>query len=396
LNLLNFVREIEKDVVEYRRHIHRNPELSLQEFETADYVESILKTVAGIDSVRRISPTGILAEIKGTGPGESRCIALRGDMDALPGEEKADVPYKSTRPGVIHSCGHDVHTALLLGAVRIFAGYKDRFAGTVKFFFQPAEEVLGGAVQFLEAGALDSPRVDTAVGVHVFPDLDAGIIASRKGPMLAAADGLSIEIRGRQSHAAHPHTGRDAIVIACQVVGVLQTLSSRFVSPTDPVVVTIGQFNGGIAGNIIAGSVKLKGTIRTVRPETRENVHSELKKLVCAVAEGMGGSASVDIARGTPPLICDEGMVDRLQNVTEKLLGPGRYVSLPDPSMGGEDFAFITEKVPGLFIRLGVKKPGGPVTPGHSEEFYADDSALAPGLAVFAGTALDFLGASME
>jgi len=396
LNLLNFVREIEKDVVEYRHHIHRNPELSLQEFETADYVESILKTVAGIDSVRRISPTGILAEIKGTGPGESRCIALRGDMDALPGEEKADVPYKSTRPGVVHSCGHDVHTALLLGAVRIFAGYKNKFAGTAKFFFQPAEEVLGGAVQFLEAGALDDPRVDAAVGIHVFPDLDAGIIASRKGPMLAAADGLSIEILGRQSHAAHPHTGRDAIVIACQVVGALQTLSSRFVSPTDPVVVTIGQFNGGIAGNIIAGSVKLKGTIRTVRPETRENVHSELKKLVCAVAEGMGGSASVDIARGTPPLTCDEGMVDRLQNVTEKLLGPGRYVSLPDPSMGGEDFAFITEKVPGLFIRLGVKKPGGPVTPGHSEEFYADDSALAPGLAVFAGTALDFLGVSME
>ncbi len=181
MNLLNFVREIEKDVVEYRHHIHRNPELSLQEFETADYVESILKTVAGIDSVRRISPTGILAEIKGTGPGESRCIVLRGDMDALPGEEKADVPYKSTRPGVVHSCGHDVHTALLLGAVRIFAGYKNKFAGTAKFFSSLQRKYSEVQSSFSRQELLMT-KGWMQPWDHVFPDLDAGIIASRKAP----------------------------------------------------------------------------------------------------------------------------------------------------------------------------------------------------------------------
>ncbi len=396
MDLWKSVREIEEDVVAYRRSIHENPELSLKEFDTADFVESVLKKIEGIDSIRRISPTGILAEVRGRKQGEGRCIALRGDMDALPGDEMADVPFKSKRPGVVHSCGHDVHTALLLGAARILARHRDMFAGTVKFFFQPAEEVLGGAIQFLGAGALENPKVDAAVGIHVFSEHDAGIISSRKGPMLAGADGLTIGVKGCQSHAAHPHTGRDAVVIAGQVIGALQTISSRFVAPTDPVVVTIGQINGGIARNIIAGSVTLEGTIRTVKPETRDRVHREIEKMVPALAEAMGGSAVVDIQRGTPPLVCDDGLVDRLQAVTEKLIGKDRYMSLPDPSMGGEDFAFIMEKVPGLFIRLGVKRPGGPVTPGHSVDFFADESAIAPGLAVFAGMALDFLGVPLE
>lgn len=392
VDLWKFVREIERDVMEYRHHIHRNPELSLQEFETAAYVESILKTVEGLDVIRRISPTGILAEVHGTGEGKPRCIALRGDMDALPGEERADVSYKSERPGVVHSCGHDMHTALLLGAARIMAACKGCFAGVVKFFFQPAEEVLAGALQFIETGALENPRVDAAVGIHVFSEHDAGIISARKGPLLASADSLSIEIQGCQSHAAHPHTGRDAIVIASQIVGALQTLSSRVVSPTDPVVVTIGQFNGGIARNIIAGSVKMEGTIRTVSPDTREQIHESLKKMVCAIADGMGGKAVVTIKRGSPPLICDNSLVDRLEKVTERLLGKGKFFTAPNPSMGGEDFAFISEKVPGLFIRLGCRKPGGPVTQGHSVDFYADDSAIAPGLAVFVGVAMDGMG----
>ncbi len=336
MDLWKSVREIEEDVVAYRRSIHENPELSLKEFDTADFVESVLKKIEGIDSIRRISPTGILAEVRGRKQGEGRCIALRGDMDALPGDEMADVPFKSKRPGVVHSCGHDVHTALLLGAARILARHRDMFAGTVKFFFQPAEEVLGGAIQFLGAGALENPKVDAAVGIHVFSEHDAGIISSRKGPMLAGADGLTIGVKGCQSHAAHPHTGRDAVVIAGQVIGALQTISSRFVAPTDPVVVTIGQINGGIARNIIAGSVTLEGTIRTVKPETRDRVHREIEKMVPALAEAMGGSAVVDIQRGTPPLVCDDGLVDRLQAVTEKLIGKDRYMSLPDPSMGGE------------------------------------------------------------
>lgn len=390
------VHAIENDVVRYRHDIHSNPELSLQEYETADYVESVLKSIDGIDVIRRVSPTGILAEINGRGSGEPHYIVLRSDMDALPGEEQACVPYRSKRPGVVHSCGHDMHTALLLGTARIVAKYKDRFAGMVRLFFQPAEEILKGAMQFIEAGALENPHIEAAIGIHVMVDLYAGTIGTKKGPMLASADKFAIHIEGRQCHAAHPHMGCDAIVIASHIVTALQTLSSRMTAPTDPVIVTVGQFNGGIAHNIVAGSVNMEGTIRAVNPTTRKKLHEAIEKLAISTASGMGGKATVNIEVGTPPLICDETLVNRLCSITTKLLGSDKLVIMPQPAMGGEDFAYITEKIPGLFLRLGIRKPGGAITPGHSVDFYADDSAIAPGLAVFAGTALETMGIEIQ
>ena len=288
--------EIYEDVTEWRRHIHQNPELSFQEYETSDYVEKLLRSF-GYEP-RRVGGTGLVAELAGT-RGKGPTIALRADMDALPGEERTHLPYASRKPNVMHSCGHDVHTAILLGVAALLPKLKDRFFGNVKFFFQPAEEGLGGAKTFVEAGELNG--VSGVAALHVMSDYEVGSIALKRGVALAATDRLSIRVKGCDAHGAQPHRGVDAVVLASHIVVALQSLVSRTISPLDSAVVTIGKMHGGLAPNIIAPEMILEGTLRTLSRQTRSVLLARMEDIICGIAKNMGGEASLEVIDGTPP-----------------------------------------------------------------------------------------------
>lgn len=385
---LALAREIQNDVVSWRRQIHENPELAFQEFETADFIESLLKDF-GLP-MHRVGATGLVATIEGTlADNNAKTIALRADMDALPGEELSGLPFASKNKGVIHSCGHDVHSAVLLGVARLLPRFKDRFSGKLKLFFQPAEEILGGAKTFVEAGELDD--VDGVAALHVMTDYEVGSIAYRRGVSLAASDQFRLVIKGKSSHGAQPHRGVDAIVIASQIIGALQSLVSRTLPPLDSAVVTIGKIQGGVAPNVIADEVILDGTLRTLSNETRKLFMKKIESLVCGIASSLGGEGAVEFLQGSPPLVVADEWVDRLLRVAPRSIPSDRIHELPEPSMGGEDFAFMLEKVPGVFWRLGARTPGGPITFTHSSTFVVDEEAIPYGIAITCGLALDAL-----
>lgn len=383
---LALAREIRGDVVAWRRRIHENPELSFQEFETAAFIEGLLKSFDV--PVRRVGATGLVATIEGglTNP-TSKTIALRADMDALPGEELSGLPFASKRRGVIHSCGHDVHSAILLGVARLLPRFKDKFAGKIKLFFQPAEEILGGAKTFVEAGELDD--VDGIAALHVMTDYEVGSIAYRRGVGLAASDQFRVVIKGKSSHGAQPHRGVDAIVIASQVIGALQTLVSRTLPPLDSAVITIGKIQGGVAPNVLADEVVLDGTLRTLSKQTRLIFIQKIESIVCGIASSLGGEGAVEFLQGSPALVVADEWVDRLLRVAPRSIPESHIHELPEPSMGGEDFAFMLEKVPGVFWRLGARTPGGPITFTHSSTFVVDEEAIPYGIAITCDLALD-------
>ncbi len=388
MDFQTLARNIEADVIEWRRHLHRNPELSGQEYDTADYVAGILeKTGAG--DVRRVGDTGVTGLIRGRGPG--RTIALRADMDALPGDERTGLPFSSERPGAAHMCGHDVHTAILLGVAKVLHDARDEFDGAVRLVFQPAEERLGGAESMIAGGVLENPKADAIAALHVWPHLPAGTVGIRDGALTAAADGVTVEFEGKQGHAAHPHQCVDPIVTAGQFLANVQAVVAREIAPLDAAVLTFGKIAGGHAGNIIPEKVVIEGTIRTLSPETRDTMAAAVERFAKSTADGMRAGVSVTVRRGVPPLIPDSRLVALFAESARDLLGADRVAVLPTPSMGGEDFAFYLEHVPGVFFRLGVQRPGAPFHPLHSPEFDPDESAFATGVAAMSRFATDFL-----
>ncbi|MBC5806769.1 MAG: amidohydrolase [Candidatus Eremiobacter antarcticus] len=366
-------------VIAWRREIHQHPELGFEEQRTSALVEAALRA-AGI-ATRRCAGTGVVGLIEGGRPGKT--IALRADMDALPLQERSGEPFSSLTPGAMHACGHDAHTAMLLGAAVTLAGERERIVGNVKFIFQPAEEGPGGAKPMIEDGVLDSPSVDAAVMIHVSPLMEAGVIGWRRGPMSASCDDVNIAVLGRGGHAAHPHKGVDTIPIAAEIVTALQRISSREVDPMENVVLSIGVIRGGYRHNIIADRTDLHGTIRCLNESVRAAVPARIQRIVEGICSAHRARGEVVFEMGYPVVVNDPGLTDRVRAIAESADGVVGVTEIKSPTMGAEDFAYFAQRVPGCYVRLGVA-PNGVDEPAmtHSPEFRLNEDALASGVAL--------------
>lgn len=386
--VLEMAKAVAPDAIRLRRQIHRHPELGNQEMKTADLVAETLKSL-GIEVSRPVG-TSVVGVLKGAQPGKT--IALRADMDALPVRELADVPFKSENPGCMHACGHDFHTAGLLGAAMVLSRYRDRLKGDVKFFFQPDEEDNGGAQRMMAAGCMENPHVDAVIGAHVDPDLPAGHVGFKYGKAYAASDTFTVVIRGKGCHGALPQDGIDAIAIGAQVVSALQQIASRRVSPTDSAVVTVGAFHAGTAGNIIAPEATLKGILRTLGTDMRINVRKWFTDTVNGICSAMGAQADIQIRESYPGIVNWNEMVDFAKNVAEVAIGSDRVHVQDQPTMGTEDFGYFIQDVPGVYYKIGVGNPEiGAVHPIHSPLFIADEAAMAHLVGVHAAIAMAYL-----
>jgi amidohydrolase len=366
---------------ELRRDLHRHPELAFAERRTADVLERALAAIPGV-TVGRVSETGLVARVPGRSP-DAPVAAIRGDMDALPITEETGVPWASETPGVMHACGHDVHASWAVGAAHLLAAHPA--AGSVVILLQPAEEVGRGALAMLEAGALDA--VSAIVGGHVDVRFPVGTVVATAGPMAGSTDEFVIELVGAGGHAARPHEARDPIVAAAHVITALQTVVSRRVAPGDPAVVTVGTVQAGTASNVIPARALLTGTLRAVRPETRAILLEALVATAETTARAHRVEARVTIHPGTPPIVNSEPAAQWAQDAVRALLGADALVTLPEPNLGGEDFAFYLDRLPGCFVRIGARPPGGCAVPAHTSGFLPDERAILVGAAVLAETA---------
>lgn len=363
-----------------RRHLHANPELSYQEFNTVKYVARQLGSF-GIET-KELATTGLRAEIKGKNPAK-KTIALRADMDALPILEANNVPYKSKNHGVMHACGHDVHTASLLGTAKILNEVKDQFEGTVRLLFQPGEEKNpGGASYLIRDGALENARPSGIIGQHVFPLLPTGKIGFREGMYMASADEIYLKVIGRGGHGAAPDLCIDPIVIASHIIIALQQIISRNANPRQPTVLTFGNIIGQGATNIIPNEVNIAGTFRAMNEEWRESGLQKIKKMAESMAEGMGGTCEVDISRGYPYLENNPELTRRIKAAAAEYVGQENVVDI-DITLASEDFAFYSQIVPASFYRLGTRSETKGITSYvHTPTFDIDEDALkiGPGL----------------
>ncbi|RNB83766.1 amidohydrolase [Brevibacillus nitrificans] len=381
-------QEILPWLTEVRRDFHQYPEFGMEEFRTQEQIIRYLEEM-GIPYYKSAG-TGVVGLIEGATPGA--VVALRGDMDALPIDERNETSYRSKVQGKMHACGHDAHMTCLLGAARILNDSRQELAGVVKLFFQPAEETVGGALPMIREGVLENPRVEAAFGLHVSADLPVGKIAVKYGQMNAASDDLHITVRGENGHGAYPHKGKDAIVIAAHVITALQTIVSRNVDPREAAVITLGVISGGTASNILAQEVKLTGTIRTLDKSVRAFVKERVCEVADLTARSLGGEAEVFFEEGYTSLINDSEMVDQVKRCGEALLGAENVRVNDFPMMGVEDFAFFAEHVPSAFYHLGVRNEEKDcVYPVHHPRFDLDENSLAVGAAMQAFNAMTFL-----
>ncbi|WP_200974965.1 M20 family metallopeptidase [Echinicola sp. 20G] len=377
-------------ITDNRRHIHANPELSFEEHQTSAFVEENLRSI-GITKIERKADTGLVALIEGKNP-EKKVIALRADMDALPIIEQNDVPYKSKNEGVMHACGHDVHTASLLGAAKILHEVKDEFEGTVKLIFQPGEEKIpGGASLMIKDKALENPRPSAIVGQHVMPLIDAGKVGFRKGMYMASADELYLTVKGKGGHGAMPETLVDPILIASHIIVALQQVISRNASPKIPSVLSFGRIEALGATNVIPNEVKIQGTFRTLNEEWRAEAHKKMVKIAEGLAEGMGGEVDFEVRKGYPFLQNAPELTDRAYKAAQEYLGEENVEDL-DIWMAAEDFSYYTQEMDGCFYRLGIRNEAKGITSGvHTPTFDIDESALEVGAGLMAWIAINEL-----
>ena len=370
--------ELLADVIRWRREIHRHPELGFEEERTGALVETELRK-AGVDT-SRVAKTGVVGMLRGAHPGKT--IALRADMDALPVAERSDEPFSSEIPGKMHACGHDAHTAMLLGAAVWLAREREQLAGTIKFFFQPAEEGPGGAKPMIESGVMQG--VDAVAMIHVWPTLPAGTIGIRRGPAMASCDDFDIEIRGRGGHGGYPHLAIDTIPIAAEIIGALQLIASREVDPLDSVVVTVGRIEGGYRRNVIADVTRILGTIRCLNETVRKSIPERIERVVGGICDAHRASHTLTVERGYPSVYNDVALADRIAAIAQTTAGVPAVTTLDRPTMGAEDFAYFAQLAPDCVIRLGVGRPGDPAPPMlHSPNFRLDETALTSGVALF-------------
>lgn len=393
MNLLDRVKSLAQShhalVVEQRRHLHANPELSYKEFNTVKYVAEQLRSF-GIEPVG-IATTGLVAEIKGKNP-EKKVMALRADMDALPILEANDVAYKSKNQGVMHACGHDVHTSSLLGTAHILHEIKDQFEGTVRMLFQPGEEKNpGGASYMIRDGALKNPQPSAIIGQHVFPYLPVGKIGFREGMYMASADEIYLKVIGKGGHGAAPDMAIDPILIASHIIIALQQVISRNANPRQPTVLTFGNIEGHGATNIIPNEVNIAGTFRAMNEEWRNSGLEKIKKMAESLAEGMGGRCEVDISRGYPYLENNPELTRRIKQAAIEYVGEENVVDI-DITLGAEDFAYYSQIIPASFYRLGTRNEAkGFSSYVHTPTFDIDEDALAISTGLMAWMALEEL-----
>ena len=380
------------DVVALRRDLHRRPELGL------DLPQTQARVLGALDGLPLTVITGerqssIVADLDGDRPGPS--VLLRADMDALPMPEDTGLDYASEVDGAMHACGHDAHTAMLVGAARLLAARRGELAGRVRFFFQPGEEGYGGAAVGLREGLLDArdggEAVSWAFAIHQSPSFPSGLVATRQGPLLASADELFVTLRGRGGHASMPHHANDPIPVACEVVQALQTWVTRRVDVFTPAVVTVGHIRAGTTTNVIPETARIEGTVRTVSPRVRGEAHAAVRRIAEHVAAAHDMVAEVEVREGYPVTVNDGGAADDVLATARWLVGDERCVAMPAPVMGAEDFSYILERVPGAMAFLGTRPAGvqpHEVAPNHSNRMVIDESALATGTALYAAAAL--------
>jgi len=383
---------LEKTLVSDRRHLHQNPELSFEEVQTSAFVQERLRDL-NIPFTSGIGGYGVVANLQGHSPGP--VVALRADMDALPIQEANAVPSASQVPGVMHACGHDVHTASLLGVAALLRSRTQEFSGTVRFLFQPAEEKLpGGASLMIRDGALANPTPQAIYGQHVMPLLPAGTVGFRSGRYMASADEIRLTIRGKGGHAAMPHLNTDAVLIASHIVVALQQVVSRRANPTLPSVLSFGHIIGEGAYNVLPNDVRLRGTFRTMDETWRDQAHALIREIASGTASAMGAICDVEIDRGYPMLFNHPEPTALARSTAEAYLGPQQVVDL-DLWMAAEDFAFYAQQIPATFYRLGTRNEAkGWVSSVHTSTFDVDESALPLGAGLMAAIALEQLAAA--
>ena len=382
-------KKIHQWIVEKRRIIHRHPELMYEEFETSKLVQETLKDLR-IPFQKDIAITGVVGII---GSGEEPCIALRADMDALPIHEETDVDFKSEIDGKMHACGHDCHTAMLLGAARVLKENEHKINGTIKLIFQPAEEGGAGGKMMREQGVLLDPKVQQIFALHVAGTIPVGTLASKEGTLLAATSSIKILVKGKGGHAAAPHHTNDPVVTGSKIIVELQTLVSRELNPLEPGVISITMANAGSAFNVIPSTMELQGTIRSLTIEGISNLQTRVKEVAQSIAKANRCEAEVSFpGNDYPPTINDAGCWQLGKSAAKEILGEENLIEMPDPIMGGEDFAYYTEEVPGCFSFLGVGNPDiDAVYDVHHPMFKVDEKALSLGTAIHVNTALKAL-----
>ncbi len=380
--------EIQQDIIGFRRKLHKDPELSFKEYRTTEMIRQIL-VQCGVEVVEWGGETGVVGLLKGALPGP--VIALRADIDALPVQEENDCVYRSQNSGVMHACGHDIHTAGLLGAAILLAERRDSLSGTVKFIFQPAEEINAGAKLMLEKGVLDNPAVSVIFGLHNMPGIPCGQVCLKAGGLMAAVDTTFLTINGVGGHGAIPHRTHDPITATAAIIQGLQTVVSRQVDPLDSVVISFGTIHGGDANNVIPEKVELTGTVRTFNPLLQAQMPERMRSVIDGIAAAMQTEAKFIYRKDLPVVFNPPELTEWCRGPLEKVFGPEGVINFP-PCMGGEDFACFQEKVPGVFLFLGVgNEAKGIVNQWHNPHFDADENSLKYGAAALAQLAYNYM-----
>ena len=397
--LLAHAAALAPNLTALRRAIHAEPELGLHTPLTRDKVRAALAHLP-LSWAEGPSTTGLVATLTG-GAGPGRCVLLRGDMDALPMPEETGLPFASTIPGTMHACGHDAHTAMLVGAAELLCARRDALAGEVRFMFQPGEEGWHGARYMIEDGLIGGPATgrdlpDAAFALHIMPNAPHGLVAGRSGALMASADQIDIVVEGAGGHASMPHQTRDPMPVACEIVSALQAMVTRRFDIADPVVVTIARIEGGTTHNVIADRVAMKGTMRSLSAGNRTRLRAMVQQLAQGIAGAHGLEARVSITEGFPVTLCDARAVDFGERTSRDLFGPAAFRRLDAPIMGAEDFAYVLEQVPGAMFFLGVAHEGedwANCCGIHSPRMMLDESVMPQGAALLAGLAERFLSA---
>lgn len=382
----NIAESLAPRLVEIRRHIHANPELSGQEYQTAAYIAGVLSS-CGLSVQEAVGKTGVKGELAGKGS-DRRILAIRADMDALPIQEKTDLDFASRKPGIMHACGHDVHATVGLGVAMVLSRLSEPLGGKIRFLFQPAEEIAQGASWMIREGVMRD--VSAVFGLHVFPSIPARSIGVRYGALTAAADDLEIFIQGESGHGARPHEAIDAIWIASQVITTLQQAISRTQNPLRPIVLTIGQISGGRAPNVIADQVRMAGTVRSLHPETHAHLPEWIESLVTNVCSTYDAKCQVNYRRGVPSVQNDQFLTRLVEEAGLEAWGQDRVLILSEPSMGAEDFSLYLQQAPGTMFRLGVGSTNLLNPPLHHPEFLVDESAILTGVITLAYAAYKY------
>ncbi|MHC4977337.1 MAG: M20 metallopeptidase family protein [Planctomycetota bacterium] len=399
--LCDSVTTFQDEIIAHRHTIHQNPELGNREFKTAELVANHLRSLNFDEVITGVAHTGVVGILRGGKPGPT--IAVRADMDALPVTENTDLPFASTvrttfngkEVGVMHACGHDIHTSVQLGVASILATHRDDMPGTVVFIFQPAEEGTpkgenGGAKMMLEEGIFERYKPEVVFGLHSTADAEVGQVSYTTNAAMASVDWFYITIKGKQSHGAQPQASVDPIVMGAQAVEAFQTIHSRNIHPLDPAVITVGIFRGGERANIIPSSVYLEGTVRTYSPRVQEQIETRMREILDGITSAAGGSFDFEYERYTPVVINNEELTARMLPTLQHVLGE-ENVFERKPTMGGEDFAYFANEVPGFFFFLGTREPGGESGGVHTPTFRAMDEAVPTGMHVMMHVLWDYL-----